>query len=289
MTIFVGKSTSNKKWLRRKPYNRLTKGGQGIVSPENNMKEERMLHQTIEKLSQMKLHTMAAALQEQLEQPSLSSLSFEDRFAMLVDREWTSRENRKLTKRLKTAQLRTQATIEDIDYQHPRQLDRSVIRTLASCQWISSHQNVIVTGPTGIGKSYLAEAFVNKACREGFNAVRYKATRLFGEMEIARADGSYFKFLGRLSKFELIAIDDWAMEPLTEEERRNFMELMDDRHGLKATFITSQYPVSKWHDRIGEPTIADAILDRIVHNSHKIPLKGDSMRKTRSNLTKAER
>jgi DNA replication protein DnaC len=250
-----------------------------------------MLHQTIEKLSQMKMHTMAAAFQEQLEQPSMSSLSFEDRFAMLVDREWISRENRKLTKRLKTARLRTNATIEDIDYQHPRGLDKSVIRSLASCQWISSHQNVIVTGSTGTGKTYLAEAFVNKACREGINATCYRSTRLFGEMKIAYGDGSYFKLLGRLSKFDLIAIDDWAMEPLTEEERRHFLELMDDRHGLKSTFITSQYPVSKWHDRIGEPTIADAILDRIIHNAHKIALKGegDSMRKKKSNLTKAER
>ncbi|NWG75060.1 MAG: ATP-binding protein [Rubrivivax sp.] len=248
-----------------------------------------MLHQTMEKLSQMKLHTMATALQEQLEQPSVSSLGFEDRFAMLVDREWTSRENRKLAKRLKTAQLRTQATVEDIDYQHPRGLDRSVIRTLASCHWIRSHQNVIVTGPTGIGKTYLSEAFVNKACREGLNAVRYRSTMLFEEMKIAHSDGSYFKLLGRLSKFDLIAIDDWAVEPLDEEERRHFLELMEDRHGLKSTFITSQYPVSKWHDRIGEPTIADAILDRIVHNAHKIPLKGESMRKTRSSLTKAER
>lgn len=253
------------------------------------MKEEGMLHQTMEKLSQMKLHTMATALQEQLEQPSVSSLGFEDRFAMLVDREWTSRENRKLAKRLKTAQLRTQATVEDIDYQHPRGLDRSVIRTLASCHWIRSHQNVIVTGPTGIGKTYLSEAFVNKACREGLNAVRYRSTMLFEEMKIAHSDGSYFKLLGRLSKFDLIAIDDWAVEPLDEEERRHFLELMEDRHGLKSTFITSQYPVSKWHDRIGEPTIADAILDRIVHNAHKIPLKGESMRKTRSSLTKAER
>jgi len=252
------------------------------------MKEEGMLHQTIEKLSQMKLHTMATALQEQLEQSSVSSLGFEDRFALLVDREWTSRENRKLTKRLKTAQLRTQATVEDIDYQHPRGLDRSVIRTLASCQWIRSHQNIIVTGPTGIGKTYLSEAFVNKACREGLNAVRYRSTMLFEEMKIAYGDGSYFKLLGKLSKFDLIAIDDWAVEPLDEEERRHFLELMEDRHGLKSTFITSQYPVSKWHDRIGEPTIADAILDRIVHNAHKIPLKGESMRKTKSNLTQRE-
>jgi DNA replication protein DnaC len=242
------------------------------------------LHQTIEKLSQMKLHAMATAFQEQLEKPSLSSLSFEDRFAMIVDQEWTSRENRKLTRRLKSARLRTHATVEDIDYQHPRGLDKSVIRSLASCQWIRSHQNVVVTGPTGIGKTYLAEAFSNKACREGLTSVYYRSTRLFGELQIARGDGSYYKVLSRLAKFDLLAIDDWAVDPLTEQERRDFLEVMEDRHGLKSTFITSQYPISKWHDRIGEPTTADAILDRIVHNAHKISLKGDSMRKTRSKL-----
>ena len=247
-----------------------------------------MLNQTIEKLSQMKLYTMATAVQEQLEKPSLSSLGFEDRFAMIVDREWTSREDRKLSRRLKTARLRTQATIEDIDYQHPRGLDKSVIRSLASCQWIRSHQNVIITGPTGIGKTYLAEAFPNKACREGFTAVYYRATRLFGELEIARGDGSYFKLLAKLAKVDLLSVDDWAADLLTEQERRDFLELMEDRHGLKATLITSQYPVTKWHDRIGEPTSADAILDRIVHNAHKIPLKGESMRKTKANLTKTE-
>jgi len=246
------------------------------------------LHQTIEKLSQMKLHTMATAFQEQFEKPALSSLSFEDRFAMIVDREWSAREDRKLTRRLKSARLKTQATVEDIDYQHPRGLDKSVIRSLASCQWIKSHQNVIVTGPTGIGKTYLTEAFANKACREGFTAVYYRSTRLFGELDIARGDGSYFKVLGRLAKIDLLAIDDWAVDPLTEQERRHFLELMEDRHGLKSTFITSQYPVTKWHDRIGEPTMADAILDRIVHNAHRITLKGESMRKTKANLTQSE-
>ena len=246
------------------------------------------MHQTIEKLSQMKLHTMATAFQEQFEKPALSSLSFEDRFAMIVDREWSAREDRKLTRRLKSARLKTQATVEDIDYQHPRGLDKSVIRSLASCQWIKSHQNVIVTGPTGIGKTYLTEAFANKACREGFTAVYYRSTRLFGELDIARGDGSYFKVLGRLAKIDLLAIDDWAVDPLTEQERRHFLELMEDRHGLKSTFITSQYPVTKWHDRIGEPTMADAILDRIVHNAHRITLKGESMRKTTANLTQSE-
>ena len=244
-----------------------------------------MVHYTIEKLSQMKLYTMATALQEQLEKPSLSSMSFEDRFAMIVDREWSSREDRKLSRRLKAARLKTQATVEDIDYQHPRGLDKSLIRSLANCQWITSHHNVIVTGPTGIGKTYLAEAFANKACREGFTAVRYRSTRLFGELEIARGDGSYFKLLGKLAKIDLLAIDDWPAEALTDQERRHFMEVMEDRHGLKSTFITSQYPVSKWHDLIGEPTMADAILDRIVHNAHKIPLKGESMRKNKATLT----
>lgn len=246
------------------------------------------MHQTIEKLSQMKLHTMATAFQEQLEKPALSSLSFEDRFAMIVDREWSAREDRKLTRRLKAARLKIQATIEDIDYQHQRGLDKSVIRSLSSCQWIKSHQNVIVTGPTGIGKTYLTEAFANKACREGFTAIYYRSTRLFGELDIARGDGSYYKVLGRLAKIDLLAIDDWAVDPLTEQERRHFLELMEDRHGLKSTFITSQYPVTKWHDRIGEPTMADAILDRIVHNAHRITLKGESMRKTKANLTQSE-
>jgi DNA replication protein DnaC len=247
-----------------------------------------MLHHTVDKLSQMKMHTMALAFREQLEQPSLGSLSFEDRFAMIVDREWTSRENRKLTGRLKAARLKTQATVEDVDYQHPRGMDKSVIRSLASCQWIRSHQNVIITGPTGIGKTYLAEAFANKACREGFTAVHYRSTRLFGELQIARGDGSYFKLLSKLAKVDLLAVDDWAADPLNEQERRDFMEVMEDRHGLKSTLITSQYPVAKWHERIGEPTTADAILDRIVHNAHKITLKGESMRKTKTTLTQRE-
>jgi len=247
-----------------------------------------MLHQTIEKLSQMKLHTMAAAFKDQTEHPSLSSLSFEDRFAMIVDREWSFRENRKLTRRLKAARLRTQATIEDIDYQHPRGLDKSLIRSLAGCQWITTHQNVIVTGPTGIGKSYFGEAFANKACREGFTATRYRSTRLFAELHMARGDGSYFKTLAKLSRVDLLVIDDWLIEPLNEDQRRDFLEVMEDRHGLKSTLLTSQFPTSTWHDRIGEPTMADAILDRIIHNAHKVTLKGESMRKTKASLTRRD-
>ena len=247
-----------------------------------------MVHQTAEKLYQMRLDIMAAAFNEQLERPSTGSLSFEDRFAMIVDREWISRENRKLTKRLKTARLKLKATVEDIDYGHPRGLDKSVMRPLITGQWIKSHQNVIITGPTGIGKSYISEALADKACRDGFTALRYRATRLMREMEIARGDGSYIKLLNRMGKIDLLVLDDWVMEPLTDTERRDFLEIMEDRHGLKSTVITSQYPVTKWHERIGEPTTADAILDRIVHNAHRIPLKGESMRKTKSNLTPSE-
>jgi DNA replication protein DnaC len=248
-----------------------------------------MINQTVEKLYQMRLDTLAAAFKEQLEQPSLGNLSFEERFAMIVDREWTSRENRKLSRRLKAARLRLKATVEDIDYRHPRGLDQSVMRSLITCQWIKGHQNVIITGPTGIGKSYLSEALADKACRDGFTALDYRATLLLKELEISRGDGSYLKFLDRMAKIDLLVIDDWVMDPLTDTERRDFLEIMEGRHGFKATVITSQYPVAKWHERIGEPTTADAILDRIIHNAHRITLKGESMRKTRSSLTQTER
>lgn len=247
-----------------------------------------MNNQTVEKLYQMRLHTMAAAFKEQLEQPSMGNLSFEERTAMMVDREWLHRENRRLGRRLKAARLKHQATLEDIDFRHPRGLDRSVIQTLTSCQWIKSHHNVIITGPTGIGKSYIAEAFANKACREGFTALCYRAPRFFEELAIARGDGSHIRLLNKLAKIDVLVIDDWGLAPLSDTERRDFLEVMEDRHNLRSTIITSQYPVAKWHDIIGEPTMADAILDRIVHNAHKITLKGESMRKTRAKLTQPD-
>lgn len=247
-----------------------------------------MINQTVEKLYQMRLDTMAAAFKEQMEQPSMGNLSFEERFAMVVDREWMHRENRKLARRLKAARLKMKATVEDIDYRHPRGLDKSVMRSLITCQWIKGHQNVIITGPTGIGKSYISEALADKACRDGFTALCYRMTRLAGELEIARGDGSYIKLLNRLAKIDLLVVDDWGMDPLTDTERRDFREIMEDRHALKSIVLTSQYPVAKWHELIGEPTNADAILDRIVHNAHRITLTGESMRKTRSNLTVSE-
>jgi DNA replication protein DnaC len=207
---------------------------------------------------------------------------------MIVEREWTHRENRRLALRLRAARLKRQASIEDIDFRHPRGMDKSLILSLASCEWITHHHNLIITGPTGIGKSYLAEAFAHKACREGLTALYYRCPRLFRELAIARGDGSYLKLLGKLAKFDLLVIDDWGIAPLSEAERRDLLEVIEDRHGLRSTLITSQYPVSKWYELIGDPTLADAILDRIVHAAHKITLKGDSLRKRRSKLTDAD-
>ena len=247
-----------------------------------------MIHQSLEKLTQMRLHTMVDAIRQQLEQPSVQELSFEDRLAMIVAREWLFRENRRLTRRLKEARLKQQAAVEDIDFRQPRGLDKSVMLTLSTCQWIRNHQNVIITGPTGIGKSYLAEALAQKACREGFTALYYRSPRLFRDLAIARGDGNYSKFLIKLAKTDLLVVDDWGLSSLTDAERRDFLEVMEDRHGIRSTVIKSQYPVAKWHELIGEPTLADAILDRIVHNAHKIVLKGESMRKTCSKLTQAD-
>lgn len=247
-----------------------------------------MNNHTEEKLCTMRLHGMMTGFREQREQPSFSELSFEDRFAMIVEREWTHRENRRLALRLRAARLRRQASIEDIDFRHPRGMDKSLILSLATCDWITHHHNLIITGPTGIGKSYLAEAFAHKACREGLTALYYRCPRLFRELAIARGDGSYLKLLGKLAKFDLLVIDDWGIAPLSEAERRDLLEVIEDRHGLRSTLITSQYPVSKWYELIGDPTLADAILDRIVHAAHKITLKGDSLRKRRSKLTDAD-
>ncbi len=274
------------------PQDEKTGRGQGgdypLISDENEKENYRMIHQSIEKLYQMRLTTMAGAFSEQMKQPSMSELSFEERFAMIVDQEWTFRDNRKLQRRLKSARLKQQATIEDIDFRYPRELDKSVILTLANCQWIKHHHNIIITGPTGIGKSYIAEAFANKACREGYTAICYRSPRLFQELDLARGDGSYMNVLKSLAKTDILVVDDWGLATLTEAERRDFLEIMEDRHSLRSTIMTSQYPVAQWFDLIGESTMADAILDRIVHNAHKINLKGESVRKKRAKLTKAE-
>ena len=244
-----------------------------------------MLYQpTIEKLHELRLLGMAKALQEQAEMPQCDALSFEDRFALLVDREATERDNSRLQGRLKMAKLRLTATIEDIDYRHPRGLDKALVLSLASCQWIRAHHNCIVIGPTGVGKSYLACALAHKACREGYKTRYIRAPRLFEEFAVAKADGRYRKLLAAYARIELLVIDDWGLATLTEEQRRDLLEIMDDRHDLRSTLIASQIPVEKWHSVIGDPTLGDAILDRLVHNAHKISLKGDSLRKNPNKL-----
>jgi len=248
-----------------------------------------MLNQpTLDKLMALKLSGMAKAFQEQMGLPDITSLSFEERLGLLVDREITERDNRRLKTHLKAAKLRQAACIEDIDYRYPRGLDKSVILTLATCQWVKAHHNVLITGPTGVGKSYLACALAHKACREGYRALYLRVPRLFHDLALAKGDGRYGKMLASLAKVDLLVLDDWGLAPLTDEQRRDFLEIIEDRHGTGATLIASQLPIDHWHETIGDPTLADAILDRLVHNAYKINLKGDSMRKPHFSLTQTD-
>jgi len=235
--------------------------------------------QTFDQLYLMKLIGMAEGFKEQLEQPSLHDLSFEERFGMLVERQWAWKENKRLKRLLKDAKLKLQASLEDIDYRTPRGIEKSVILSLASCNWIRNHQNLLISGPTGVGKTFLACAFAQKACREGFRSLYLRSPQFFYEIALARADGSYGTLMKRLSKTHLLVIDDLGLAPLTDPERRDLLEVIEDRHGSGSTLITSQLPIENWHDHIGDPTIADAILDRLIHNAYRIQLKGDSMRK----------
>jgi DNA replication protein DnaC len=245
-----------------------------------------LTHPTLEKLQRLKFTGMAAALAEQLQMPDIEELAFEERLGLLIDREVTERENRRLSSRLRRARLKHQAALEDIDYRHPRGLDKSLIQSLAACRWVTEHLNILITGPTGVGKTWLACALAQKACREGYTALYLRLPRLLQEMAIAKGDGRYPKLLATLAKTEVLVLDDWGLAKLSAEHRRDLLEILEDRHGTRSTLATSQLPIEKWHDLIGDPTLADAILDRLVHNAYKINLKGGSLRKRKANLTR---
>jgi DNA replication protein DnaC len=240
-----------------------------------------MLHNpTLEKLEAMRLHGMAQALREQVKDERSHELSFEERFALLVDRQAVWRQNEAMQARLRRAKLRNNACTEDIDFRSSRGLDKALIRMLTQeSAWVAKHENIFVCGPTGVGKSYLACALAHKACRDGYSAFYTRAATLFRDLSLARADGSLRGLLLRLSKVDVLVVDDWAMAPLSETERRDFWEICEDRYQARSLVLTSQMPVAKWHEQIGDATIAEGILDRIVHCAHRIDLRGESLRK----------
>jgi DNA replication protein DnaC len=235
---------------------------------------------TLQKLRALRLPAFAKAFTEQQQAPSLQSLSFDERLGLLVDAEVLSRQNKRLQRNLREAKLKvSQACLEDVDGHAARGLDKAQLRELATCRWVQDHRNILITGPTGVGKTYLACAFAQQLCRSGGRAAYRRARRLSDELMLARADGSYSQLLARFAKTDLLVIDDWGLAPLSTQDRQDLLEILDDRHGLKSTIVTSQLPVSSWHDFLGEPTLADSILDRLLHNAHRLVLSGPSRRK----------
>ena len=241
-----------------------------------------LTQQTLDKMNAMKLSGMATAFQQQLRSSEHARLSFEERLGLLIDSEWNAREQRKLTRRLRVAKLRYAASLEDVNFKHPRALDRQLVLSLGNCGWIQSRHNLVITGPTGIGKSYLACAFVERACRRGFNAAYLRLPRLLQQLAVARGDGSYERVLARLARLDLLAIDDWLLAPLRDAERRDLIEVIEDRSERTSTLIASQLPAKNWHAVIGDPNLADSICDRLLNNAHRIDLKGPSVRNTRA-------
>ena len=246
-----------------------------------------LVHPTLNKLRTLRLSGMAKALEEQQQMPDIDALGFEDRLGLLVDRELTVRDSRRLTNRLRRARLHQPAVLEDIDYTAARGLDKSLIDRLSDGRWLAEHLNLLITGPTGIGKSWLACAFAHHACRLGYTARYVRLPRLLQELVLAKGDGRYAKRLAELAKTDLLVLDDWALQPLDTEQCRDLLEILDERHNRRSTLVTSQWPLAQWHEALGQPTLADAILDRLVHNAYKLTLSGESMRKRRSPLPEA--
>jgi len=238
-----------------------------------------LIQPTAERLRAMRLKGMAEALVAQQQQPDLQGLSFEERFGLLVDLEWAYRQNRRLARLLKVARLRLPACMEDLDYRPSRGLDRAVMRHLATCQWVQARQHVLVVGPTGIGKTFVACALGNAACRQGYTTRYYRVPRLLTDLATAKADGTYPRFMSTLARTDLLVLDDWALAPLPAADARDILDIIDDRSQQHSTVVASQLPIELWHGTIGDPSVADAILDRLVHQAHKIIMKGESMRK----------
>lgn len=245
--------------------------------------------QTIETLERLKLFGMLKALSEQEKSPSSADFTFEERFGLLLDREAAEQETRIMTTRLRKAKLRLQACLEDVDYRTPRGMEKSLLIEMGSCAWIREHLNAIIIGPTGIGKTYLACGLGHKACREGFSVLYQRVGNLMYELSISRGEGRYIRMLKTLAQPELLILDDWGLESFQPESRRDFLEILEDRHGRKSTLITTQIPTNSWHTLIGDPTLADAILDRVVHNAYIFNLKGESMRKKTNLITKTKK
>ena len=235
---------------------------------------------TMETLHTLKLTAMATAWTTQQADAAVTGLSFDERFGLLVEAEWVARENLRLTRTLQAAKLKlSQACVEAIDYAARRELDKALIRQLATGRWVAEHQAVLISGATGTGKTFVACALAHQACRQGHRALYWRVPRLFQALALARAEGTYARLLGKLARMDVLVLDDLALVPLQEAERRDLLEVLEDRYGTRATIVTSQLPPNHWHEHIGDPTLADAICDRLLHNSHRLMLKGPSRRK----------
>jgi DNA replication protein DnaC len=244
-----------------------------------------LTHPIIEKLTTLRLTAMARTLEEQMKMPDAGTLSFEERLGLMVDREMTERESRSLQRRLRKAHLRERACMEDIDYRSSRGLNRSLMKSLASCAWLASHENVLITGPTGVGKTWIACALGHRACMEGYSVLYRRMPALLRELLAAKNDGSYGKLIAGAAKTDLVVLDDWGLERLNHEQSLDLLEILEDRYGVRSTLVAAQIPADKWHETVSDPTLADAIMDRLIHNAHRIELKGGSLRMKNPALT----